>query len=105
MRLVLATVLLGLAALPDAALAQQPSPTSPSGLAQPAPGVPGHRQPRPDGAGRPDATGRPDGVGRRGEAAGAKVPSAEESARKSAARDKAWDAKMKRTLGSICSGC
>ncbi|WP_018262774.1 hypothetical protein [Methylobacterium sp. WSM2598] len=93
MRILLAPAILGLAILPDLAAAQQPDPTSPPGLAQPAPGVRGHRQPRPDTVG-----GKP-------EAGSAALPSPEDSARKAAARDKAWDAKMKRTLGSICSGC
>ncbi|MBK3423726.1 hypothetical protein HPY25_17690, partial [Methylobacterium sp. IIF4SW-B5] len=52
---------------------------------------------------------------RRGDAAQAAVkpegakPDMAEASRKAqaatAARDKAWDARMKRTLGSICHGC
>ncbi|MFE1599352.1 hypothetical protein [Methylobacterium sp. ID0610] len=93
-----ATAALGLAVLPDLALAQQPTPASPAGLAQPAPGVPGHRQPRPDALAKPDA--KPEAKSEAG-----KLPSPDEATRKAAARDKAWDSRMKRTLGSICKGC
>ncbi|ACL56609.1 hypothetical protein [Methylobacterium nodulans] len=91
MRILIATASLGLALLPDLARAQQPTPTSPPGLAQPAPAAVGRRQPRPDTVGQG--------------AAGQKLPNPDEAARKAAARDKAWDARMKRTLGSICTGC
>lgn len=102
MRHLLATAALGLglAALPGPVHAQQPTPASPPGLTQPpAPAATGRRQPRPDTVpadpGAAQASASRDAANKEAAAA----------ARKAADRDKAWDKRMKRTLGSICSGC
>ncbi|SFU55256.1 hypothetical protein SAMN02799631_01163 [Methylobacterium sp. 174MFSha1.1] len=107
MRLLLATALLALAAGTAAAQTETTAPlgSTPAGVtapdATPAPG--GRRQPR-----------RVDGAasGGAGAAAVKPAPAKADSAdalRKAqaatAARDKAWDSRMKRTLGSICHGC
>ncbi|MGX7707294.1 hypothetical protein [Methylobacterium sp. Gmos1] len=100
MRLLLATALLALAAGTAAAQTEAPAMPGSAGIAAPDAAAPatGRRQPR-----------RVDGAG-----AGAAKPTAAkadpaDSLRKAqaatAARDKAWDARMKRTLGSICHGC
>ncbi|MFH6782782.1 MULTISPECIES: hypothetical protein [Methylobacterium] len=103
MRLLLATALLALAAGTASAQTETPAPlgTSPAGVVAPeaAPAAPaaGRRQPR-----------RVDGVQAEAKPAPAKADSAEgfrKAQAATAARDKAWDARMKRTLGSICHGC
>ncbi|GJD62756.1 hypothetical protein [Methylobacterium frigidaeris] len=104
MRLLLATALLALAAGSAAAQTETPAPlgSAPAGVtapeAVPAPPAAGRRQPRRvDGAG--PAVAKP---------AVAKADGAEtlrKAQAATAARDKAWDVRMKRTLGSICHGC
>lgn len=107
MRLLLATALLAapLLALAAGSAAAQTETSAPLGTpsagvtapdASPAPAA-GRRQPRRvDGAQaavKPvPAKGDPADTLRKAQAA-------------TAARDKAWDARMKRTLGSICHGC
>ncbi|WP_288584040.1 hypothetical protein [uncultured Methylobacterium sp.] len=102
MRLLLASTLLALAAGTAAAQTEAPAPagTAPLGVtapvANPAPAN-GRRQPRRGDAAQ--AAVKPEG---------AKADMAEASRKAqaaTAARDKAWDARMKRTLGSICHGC
>ncbi len=102
MRLFLASTLLALAAGTAAAQTEVPAPagTAPLGVTAPAasPATPaGRRQPRRGDAAQ--AAARPEGA----------KPDMAEASRKAqaatAARDKAWDARMKRTLGSICHGC
>lgn len=106
MRLLLATTLLAapLLALAGAAAAQTETPaplgTPPAAVAapdaSPAPAS-GRRQPR-----------RVDGAQAAVKPAPAKVDQADalrKAQAATAARDKAWDARMKRTLGSICHGC
>ncbi|AWN49633.1 hypothetical protein DK419_27585 [Methylobacterium terrae] len=106
MRLLLAATLLAapLLAFAGAAAAQTETPaplgTAPSAVAAPdasAAAASGRRQPR-----------RVDGAQAAAKPAPAKAD-AGETLRKAqaatAARDKAWDARMKRTLGSICHGC
>ncbi len=121
MRLLLASTLFALAAGTAAAQTGTSAPlgaaltgiTTPE--AAPARAI-GRRQPRLlDGTGDPAgkaAATKPNlaepGAGKKAKADAAK-PDAAESLRKAqaatAARDKAWDARMKRTLGSICQGC
>ncbi|AWN51330.1 hypothetical protein [Methylobacterium sp. 17Sr1-1] len=105
MRLLLATALLALAAGTAAAQTETPAPlgSTPTGItapdAAPAPPATGRRQPRRVEEAASARSAKP---------AAAKADSAD-SLRKAqaatAARDKAWDARMKRTLGSICHGC
>lgn len=104
MRLLLATALLALAAGSAVAQTEAPAPlgSAPAGVtvpdAAPTPPATGRRQPRRiEGAGA--AAAKP---------TAAKADSAEtlrKAQAATAARDKAWDARMKRTLGSICHGC
>ncbi len=106
MRLLLASTLLVLAAGTASAQTDAPAPlgSAPAGVTAPeAPPAAGRRQPRRvDGAA--PAAAKPSDL-----KPGAAKPDAAESLRKAqaatAARDKAWDARMKRTLGSICHGC
>jgi hypothetical protein len=105
MRLLLAATLLALAAGTAAAQTEAPAMPESAGVAAPDAAAPaaGRRQPR-----------RVDGAAPTGAGAAAAKPAAAkadagETLRKAqaatAARDKAWDARMKRTLGSICHGC
>ncbi|MGE7416066.1 hypothetical protein [Methylobacterium tarhaniae] len=114
MRLLLATTLLAgtllaLAAGTAAAQTETPAPpgSAPAGVTAPeaAPAAPatGRRQPR-----RVDGTNQAAAGPAVAKPAVAK-PESGDSLRKAqaatAARDKAWDVRMKRTLGSICHGC
>ncbi|MCJ2035629.1 hypothetical protein [Methylobacterium sp. J-068] len=74
-------------------------------LAQPSPGTPGAPVPR-----SITATGvtKPPGGGDRGKAPYTRASTEVDMAkaqRAAAARDKAWDNKMRTTMGSICKGC
>lgn len=74
-------------------------------LAQPAPGTPGAPVPR-----NITSTGvtKPPAGGDRGKAPFSRASTEADMAkaqRAAAARDKAWDTKMRTTMGSICKGC
>lgn len=75
-------------------------------LAQPAPGTPGAPVPR--NVTSTGVTKPPGGAGDRGGAPYARASTEADMAkaqREAAARDKAWDSKMRTTMGSICKGC
>jgi hypothetical protein len=91
-------VILGVLLGAAPALAQSPVP-APNPAASPAPSGPivGGRRVAPTGQTKPsDATGMPRPVNE------AEMIKAQKAA---AARSKAWDAKMRNTMGSICHGC
>ena len=74
-------------------------------LAQPAPGTPGAPGPR-----TITSTGvtKPPGGGDKAKAPYSRASTEADMAkaqRAAAARDKAWDSKMRTTMGSICKGC
>ncbi|TNC14977.1 hypothetical protein FF100_05245 [Methylobacterium terricola] len=101
MRLLLAAALLALAAGSAAAQTGTPAPAgaATAGVAAPdaSPAPAGRRQPR-----------RVEGAQAAVKPAPAKADAADtlrKAQAATAARDKAWDARMKRTLGSICHGC
>lgn len=76
-------------------------------LAQPSPGTPGAPVPRSITA--TGVTKPPSGAGAdRGKAPYSRASTEADMAkaqRAAAARDKAWDTKMRTTMGSICKGC
>ncbi|MET7247249.1 hypothetical protein ABZT49_28260 [Methylobacterium sp. EM32] len=105
MRLLLATALLALAAGTAAAQTETPAPlgSAPAGVtapdATPTPPATGRRQPR-----RVEGAG-PAGAAKPAAAKADQADSLRKAQAATAARDKAWDSRMKRTLGSICHGC
>ncbi|KMO12859.1 hypothetical protein [Methylobacterium platani] len=99
MRPLLAATLLVLAAGAASAQTETPAPlgTPSAGVTAPEAAPAGRRQPR-----------RVDGAQAAAKPAPAKADSGDalrKAQAATAARDKAWDARMKRTLGSICHGC
>lgn len=107
MRLLLATALLALAAGTAAAQTETPAPlgSAPAGIAAPdaapvpTPPATGRRQPRRVDGAAPATPAKPT------PAKADPADSLRKAQAATAARDKAWDSRMKRTLGSICHGC
>ncbi|GLS42394.1 hypothetical protein [Methylobacterium brachythecii] len=101
--LILAVALTGLG-LGSPALAQGTPSASPS----PSAGVPAApsagRNVAATGRVMPPPTGRPAAADRRSSESSVAADMLK-AQKASAAREKAWDSKMRRTMGSICSGC
>ncbi|MCE4223623.1 hypothetical protein HCU64_07665 [Methylobacterium sp. C25] len=101
--LILAAALVSLS-LGSPAVAQGASPTSPSadGVLPSAPNA--GRNVSATGRVMPPASGRSPGGDRRPNESSV-AADMQKAQKASAAREKAWDSKMRRTMGSICSGC